>query len=149
MSQTEPFATVTKTHGPIFNYCVNMSVTVFYTTTGYDFFVSYAFKLTLLIIHCLKYKFVGVPLSPQINSYYGYKDSFLMPVVIAIVMSPILKFLEPAAWLQLARFLCHFKWVACWTTDHYHPCSNPGVGIYEGCFVFHFVSLLMEVARLI
>jgi len=23
----------------------------------------------------------------------------------------------------------------------YHPCSNPGVGISEGCFVFHFVSL--------
>ena len=28
--------------------------------------------------------------------------------------------------------------VACWTTDHYHPCSNLGVGISEGCFVFHF-----------
>ena len=25
--------------------------------------------------------------------------------------------------------------VACWTTDHYHPCSNTGVGISEGCFV--------------
>ena len=25
--------------------------------------------------------------------------------------------------------------VACWTTDHYHPCSNIGVGISEGCFV--------------
>jgi len=25
--------------------------------------------------------------------------------------------------------------VACWTTDHYHPCSNPGVGISECCFV--------------
>ena len=37
--------------------------------------------------------------------------------------------------------------VACWTTDHYHPCSNPGVGISEGCFVFHFVSLPFEVAR--
>ena len=37
--------------------------------------------------------------------------------------------------------------VACWTTDHYHPCSNPGVGISEGCFVFHFVSLPLEVAR--
>ena len=32
-------------------------------------------------------------------------------------------------------------------TDHYHPCSNPGVGISEGCFVFHFVSLHLEVAR--
>ena len=31
--------------------------------------------------------------------------------------------------------------VACWTTDHYHPCSNPGVGISEGCFVFHPFSL--------
>ena len=37
--------------------------------------------------------------------------------------------------------------VACWTTDHYHPCSNPGVGISEGCFVFHFVSLPLEVGR--
>ena len=37
--------------------------------------------------------------------------------------------------------------VACWTTDHYHPCSNPGVGISEGGFVFHFVSLHLEVAR--
>ena len=37
--------------------------------------------------------------------------------------------------------------VVCWTTDHYHPCSNPGVGISEGCFVFHFVSLPLEVTR--
>ena len=37
--------------------------------------------------------------------------------------------------------------VACWTTDHYHPCSNRGVGISEGRFVFHFVSLPLEVAR--
>jgi len=37
--------------------------------------------------------------------------------------------------------------VACRNTDHYHPCSNPGVGISEGCFVFHFVSLPLEVAR--
>ena len=26
--------------------------------------------------------------------------------------------------------------VACWTTDHYRPCSNLGVGISEGCFIF-------------
>ena len=31
--------------------------------------------------------------------------------------------------------------VACWTTDHYHPCSNLGVGISEGCFIFDFASL--------
>jgi len=37
--------------------------------------------------------------------------------------------------------------VECWTTDHYHPCSNPGVGISEGCFVFRFVSLPLEVAQ--
>ena len=37
--------------------------------------------------------------------------------------------------------------VACWTTDHYHPCSNLGVGISEGCFVFHFTSFPLEVAR--
>jgi len=39
--------------------------------------------------------------------------------------------------------------VACWTTDHYHPCSDLGVGISEGCFTFDFASLRLEVARLI
>ena len=38
--------------------------------------------------------------------------------------------------------------VACWTTDHYHPFSNPGVGISEDCFVFHFVSLSSRSAHL-
>jgi len=37
--------------------------------------------------------------------------------------------------------------VVCWTADNYHPCSNLGVGISEGCFVFHFISLSLEVAR--
>jgi len=37
--------------------------------------------------------------------------------------------------------------VACWTTDHYHPCSNLGLGISEGCFIFDFDSLPLEVAR--
>ena len=37
--------------------------------------------------------------------------------------------------------------VACWTTDHYHPCSNLGVGISEGCFIFDFASLPLKVAR--
>ena len=37
--------------------------------------------------------------------------------------------------------------VACWTTDHYHPCSNLGVGISEGCFIFDFSSLPSDVAR--
>ena len=27
------------------------------------------------------------------------------------------------------------------------PCLNPSVGISEGCFVFHFVSLALEVTR--
>ena len=31
--------------------------------------------------------------------------------------------------------------VACWTTDHYDACSNFGVGISEGCFIFNFASL--------
>jgi len=31
--------------------------------------------------------------------------------------------------------------VACWTRDHYHPCSNLGVGISEGRFIFDFTSL--------
>ena len=37
--------------------------------------------------------------------------------------------------------------VATWTTDHYHPGSNLGVGISEGCFIFDFVSLPLGVAR--
>ena len=37
--------------------------------------------------------------------------------------------------------------VACWTTDHYGPCSNLGVGISEGYFIFDFASLPLEVAR--
>ena len=39
--------------------------------------------------------------------------------------------------------------VACWITDHYHPCSNIGMGISEDCFVFNFASLPLEVARAI
>ena len=37
--------------------------------------------------------------------------------------------------------------VACWITNHYHRCSNLGVGISEGCFVFDFASLQLEVVR--
>ena len=33
------------------------------------------------------------------------------------------------------------------TPDHYHMSSNLGMGISEGCFIFHFASLLLEVAR--
>ena len=31
--------------------------------------------------------------------------------------------------------------------SHYHPCLNLGVGISEGCFIFDFASLSLEVAR--
>ena len=34
-----------------------------------------------------------------------------------------------------------------WITDHYHFSSNLGVGISEGCFIFDFASLHLEVAR--
>ena len=37
--------------------------------------------------------------------------------------------------------------VTCWITDHYHPCSNIAVGISEGCFIFDFAPLHLEVAR--
>jgi len=37
--------------------------------------------------------------------------------------------------------------VVCWITDYYHPCSNLGVGISEGCFIIDFASLPLEVAR--
>ena len=36
--------------------------------------------------------------------------------------------------------------VACRTTYHYHPCSNLGVSISEGCFIFDFASLPLELA---
>jgi len=39
----------------------------------------------------------------------------------------------------------HGLLVACWTTDHYHLCSNLGVGISEGCFIFDFTSLHLGV----
>ena len=32
-------------------------------------------------------------------------------------------------------------------TDHYHPRSNLGVCLSEGCFIFDFVSLPLDVAR--
>ena len=37
--------------------------------------------------------------------------------------------------------------VVCWTTDSYHLSSNLGVSIYEGCFIFDFVSLPLAVTR--
>jgi len=37
--------------------------------------------------------------------------------------------------------------IACWIRDHYHPCSNLGVGISEGCFILDFASLPLEVVR--
>ena len=39
--------------------------------------------------------------------------------------------------------------VACWITDHYHPCLNLGVGIPEGSFIIDFASLPLEVVRTI
>ena len=35
-----------------------------------------------------------------------------------------------------------------WTKYHYHPCSKLGVGVSEGCFIFDFVSLSLEVINL-
>jgi len=37
--------------------------------------------------------------------------------------------------------------IVCQTTDHYHPCSNLGMGISEGCFMFDFASLPSEVTH--
>ena len=48
---------------------------------------------------------------------------------------------------SLVRGHLHGLLVACWTTDHYHPCLNLGVGVSEGCFVFDFTSLPLEVAQ--
>ena len=41
------------------------------------------------------------------------------------------------------------NWVARWVIDYYHPSSNLGVGIPEGCFIFDFALLPLEVARTI
>ena len=35
----------------------------------------------------------------------------------------------------------HGVMVACWITYHYQPCSNLGVGISEGYFIFDFAPL--------
>ena len=37
--------------------------------------------------------------------------------------------------------------VVCWTTDRYHPCSNLGVGMSDGCFGLDFTSLPLAAAR--
>ena len=37
--------------------------------------------------------------------------------------------------------------VVCWITDHYHPCSNLGLGKSEECFIFDFASLPLGIAR--
>jgi len=37
--------------------------------------------------------------------------------------------------------------VTCWIIDHYHPCSNLGVIISEGCFIFDLASLHLETSR--
>ena len=47
------------------------------------------------------------------------------------------------------RGCLHGLAVACWTTNHYHPCLKLGVGISEDCFIFDFASLPLEVAQLI
>jgi len=53
--------------------------------------------------------------------------------------------LTEASGMRLTGRLCGLA-VACWIKDHYHPCSNPGVGISEGCFIFDFALLPLEVA---
>ena len=61
-----------------------------------------------------------------------------------------LKLLQLGARLR-QQFLAHIRLrglaVACWTTDHYYPCSNLDVGISEGCFIFDFASLPLKVTR--
>jgi len=37
--------------------------------------------------------------------------------------------------------------VVCWITDHYQPCSNLGVDISEGCFIFDLTSLALEAIK--
>ena len=37
--------------------------------------------------------------------------------------------------------------VACWTTDHY-PCSNPGMGISEGCLSLRLITFRGRSAHL-
>ena len=37
--------------------------------------------------------------------------------------------------------------LACWSTDHYHLCSNLRMGISEGCFISDFTLVPTEVAQ--
>ena len=39
-----------------------------------------------------------------------------------------------------------YQLLARWTTEHYYLSSNLGMGISEGCFIFYFASLPLEVA---
>jgi len=43
--------------------------------------------------------------------------------------------------------LCHFTRASDRTTDCYHPSSDLGVDISEGCFIFDFAPLPLEVDR--
>ena len=71
-------------------------------------------------------------------------DSYIIDGISYRMLRRSTWFIHLSLSLSLSLSLCVFVCVggirglavACWTTDHYHPCSNLGVGISEGCFIF-------------
>ena len=88
--------------------------------------------------------------------FFGSRDGFWLLSIWVLFIFLIQIYAHPPPVIQPPPILKQYKYIhchinsptiTCWTTDHYHPCSNPGVGISEGCFIFHFVSLHLEVAH--
>jgi len=85
----------------------------------------------------------------NINFSFKILQTIIKPIITFIVI--IIDHNHHSIQCQLKLFISTFGGlrglvVACWT-DHYHPCSNLGVGISEGCFIFDFASLLLEITR--
>ena len=56
-------------------------------------------------------------------------------------------FLSSINYIWLSSILTQYKLIAMLITDYYHSNTNLGVGMSEGCFIFHFAILPLDVAR--
>ena len=79
------------------------------------------------------------------SAFWKYYGHFKIPIVLCMNHEPY----SPRSFFMVFMGPLRRLTLAFWVTDHYHPCSNLGVGISEGCFIFHFASLPMELVRLI
>jgi len=79
----------------------------------------------------------------EINIHFENMDTTIMWDIGKVTVTPSTVYRPPSPKQNGIRGLA----VACWTTAHYHPSSNLGVGIFEGCFIFNFASLPLEVVR--